>query len=72
MFSSALLDIAGQESEDEEDENPDERKPMRMMDRKIGCDEELSDSDDEGDNRRDNQNFKVCCVLCVVLLRVLM
>ena len=29
------------------------------MDKMITCDEELSDSDDEGDKRRDNQIHKV-------------
>jgi len=55
---STMPDDAFHESEDEDAMDPDDRKPQKLMDKVIGCDEELSDSDDEGDNRRDNHSFK--------------
>ena len=58
-MNPALLDDSFHNSEDEDADNPDERKPQRLMDKMIVCDEELSDSDDEGDKRRDNQIHKV-------------
>lgn len=31
---------------------------VRASDKRIACDEDLSDSEDEGDGRKDEQNFK--------------
>eukprot|EP00128_Syssomonas_multiformis_P015866 Colp12_sorted_trinity150504_noHs@8113 len=45
------------DSEDEED-NPDERISVRQSDTHIACDEEFSDSEDEGDDRRNEHNHK--------------
>jgi len=53
-----LVDIAGPEELDEEADNPDERNPERLADRRIECDEELSASEDETGGRQDNQSFK--------------
>ncbi len=41
---------------DAEEDNPDERVSQRDADRKIACDEELSDSDDESGGRRDHHS----------------
>eukprot|EP00698_Gefionella_okellyi_P003022 TRINITY_DN12847_c0_g1_i1.p1 TRINITY_DN12847_c0_g1~~TRINITY_DN12847_c0_g1_i1.p1 ORF type:complete len:480 (+),score=89.21 TRINITY_DN12847_c0_g1_i1:183-1442(+) len=43
------------ESDNEDNENPDQRLPQRALDARVRHDAELSDSDDEGDNRRDRQ-----------------
>ena len=52
------------EASDEEDGNPDERVSQRDTDRKIACDEELSDSDDESGGRRNVQTHAPSvCVL---------
>ncbi|BFZ64724.1 histone deacetylase [Saitoella coloradoensis] len=45
------------DDEDEEDDNPDERRNQRMMDKTIQRDDDLSDSEDEGEGgRRDIRN----------------
>lgn len=31
---------------------------VRASDKRIACDEDLSDSEDEGDGRKDDQNYK--------------
>eukprot|EP00048_Salpingoeca_helianthica_P022193 m.16932 g.16932 ORF g.16932 m.16932 type:complete len:483 (-) comp7000_c0_seq1:113-1561(-) len=43
---------------DEEEDNPDERVSQRAADRKIACEEELSDSDDESGGRRNAQSHR--------------
>jgi len=45
------------ENDDEDKEDPDNRRPQRLIDQKIAHNEELSESEDE-DGRRDNQSFK--------------
>lgn len=50
------LDI---EMEDEEEkQNPEERISIRASEKRICNENELSDSEDEGDNRRDNRTYK--------------
>uniref|UniRef100_T1J0A1 Histone deacetylase n=1 Tax=Strigamia maritima TaxID=126957 RepID=T1J0A1_STRMM len=44
-------DAIDNESEDEDKHNPDERVSIRASDKRIACDEEFSDSEDEGDRR---------------------
>ncbi|XP_046578074.1 probable histone deacetylase 1-B [Haliotis rubra] len=52
-------DAIQDDSEDEEKENPDERISIRASDKRIACDEDLSDSEDEdGIGRRDRMNYK--------------
>ena len=52
-------DAIPDDSEDEDKENPDERLSMRATDKRIACDEEFSDSEDEGEGgRTDKQNYK--------------
>jgi len=48
-------------TEDRDDDskiNPDERVSIRASDKRVAPDNELSDSEDEGDGRRD-QRFKL-------------
>jgi histone deacetylase 1/2 len=52
-----------EESDDEDDtkkNNPDERISIRASDKRIACEEEFSDSEDEGEsgNRRNRESFK--------------
>jgi hypothetical protein len=56
---AALVDPGVRDSDDEEGDDPDERKPQRVHDMMIACNEELSDSEDESDGRRDQQSHKV-------------
>jgi len=53
-------DAVNDESDDEDKANPDERISIRASDKRMACDEEFSDSEDEGEsgNRRDRANFK--------------
>ncbi|GBM58059.1 Histone deacetylase 2 [Araneus ventricosus] len=51
-------DAIDQESEDEDKENPDERISIRASEKRIACDEEFSDSEDEGDGRRDVRSHR--------------
>ena len=51
-------DGVGEESEDEDKVNPDERISIRASDKRLAPDNEYSDSEDEGDSRRDERNFK--------------
>ncbi|XP_006825578.1 putative histone deacetylase 1-B [Saccoglossus kowalevskii] len=44
---------ADSEGEEEEEEDNDKRISIRASDKRIACDEEFSDSEDEGDGRRD-------------------
>ena len=52
-----MVDIHRAETEDEDRDDPDDRRAQRLVDKKIACDEELSESEDE-DGRRDHQSFK--------------
>lgn len=46
-------------NEDEDKENPDERISIRASDKRIACDEDFSDSEDEGEGgKKDKQNYK--------------
>lgn len=51
-------DAIDQESEDEDKQDPDERISIRASEKRIAKDEEFSDSEDEGDNRKDIRNHK--------------
>jgi histone deacetylase 1/2 len=46
-------------NEDEDMLDPDERRPQRLLDRRVQADGELSDSDDEGEGgRRDHASHR--------------
>ena len=45
-------------SDDEDNANPDKGMSIHASNRHIKCDEEYSDSEDEGDGRKDNRNHK--------------
>lgn len=52
-------DAIKEDSDDESQHNPDERISIRASDKRITCDEEFSDSEDEGDGgRRHQESFK--------------
>ncbi|KAK7503977.1 hypothetical protein BaRGS_00004709 [Batillaria attramentaria] len=52
-------DALNDESEDEDRENPDSRISIRASDKRITCEEEFSDSEDEGEGgRRDRASYK--------------
>ncbi|KAK8722458.1 hypothetical protein OTU49_012222, partial [Cherax quadricarinatus] len=51
-------DGVAEESEDEDKASPDERISIRASDKRIAPDNEYSDSEDEGDGRRDERSFK--------------
>eukprot|EP00051_Salpingoeca_urceolata_P005905 m.78636 g.78636 ORF g.78636 m.78636 type:complete len:582 (-) comp14592_c0_seq3:190-1935(-) len=53
-----MVDIALQDSDNEDDDDPDTRISMRQTDKRVVCDEELSDSGDEGDDRKDAQSHR--------------
>lgn len=48
-------DAINDESDDEDKSNPDERISIRASDKRIAPDNEYSDSEDEGDSRRDQR-----------------
>lgn len=43
---------------DEDEEDPNDRRPQRLLDSRIQHDGELSDSEDEGDGRRDHASHR--------------
>jgi len=51
-------DAIDQESDDEDKQDPDERISIRASEKRIAKDEEFSDSEDEGDGRRDVRTHK--------------
>ena len=51
-------DAIDQESEDEDKQDGDERISIRASEKRIARDDEFSDSEDEGDGRRDNRSHK--------------
>ncbi|KAL8583786.1 Histone deacetylase 2 [Nucella lapillus] len=52
-------DALNDESDDEDRDSPDKRMSIRASDKRIVCEEEFSDSEDEGEGgRRDRANFK--------------
>lgn len=52
-------DAIKEDSDDESRTNPDERISIRASDKRITCDEEFSDSEDEGEGgRRHQESFK--------------
>lgn len=52
-------DAVNDESDDEDRENPDRRFSIRASDKRIACEEEFSDSEDEGEGgRRDRSSAK--------------
>ncbi|XP_033730831.1 probable histone deacetylase 1-B [Pecten maximus] len=58
QMSAIPEDALNDESDDEDKENPDTRVSIRANDKRIACDEEFSDSEDEGEGKRDRQNYK--------------
>lgn len=63
MFSLSLVaalpeDGIAEDSEDEDKESPDERISIRASDKRIVPQNEYSDSEDEGDNRREERSYK--------------
>lgn len=48
-------DAINEESDDEDKSNPDERISIRASDKRIAPENEYSDSEDEGDSRRDQR-----------------
>ena len=57
MVDDAIKD----ESDDEDDKknNPDERISIRASDKRIACEEDFSDSEDEGEGgRRNRESYK--------------
>lgn len=51
-------DAIDQESDDDDKQDPDERISIRASEKRIAHDEEFSDSEDEGDGRRDVKSHK--------------
>lgn len=51
----ALMDDLNQ---DEDEDEPNERRPQRLLDSRIQAHGELSDSEDEGDGRRDHTSHR--------------
>ncbi|XP_015783714.2 histone deacetylase 2-like [Tetranychus urticae] len=51
-------DAINDDSEDEDKQDPDERISIRASEKRIAKDEEFSDSEDEGDGRRDVRSHK--------------
>lgn len=52
-------DALNDESDDEDRDSPDKRMSIRASDKRITCEEEFSDSEDEGEGgRRDRANYK--------------
>ncbi|KAK4045708.1 histone deacetylase 1 [Daphnia magna] len=51
-------DAINEDSDEEDKSNPDERISIRASDKRIAPDNEYSDSEDEGDSRRDQRSFK--------------
>ncbi|XP_053207947.1 probable histone deacetylase 1-B isoform X2 [Panonychus citri] len=51
-------DALNEDSEDEDKQDPDERISIRASEKRIAKDEEFSDSEDEGDGRRDIRTHK--------------
>ena len=45
-------------SEDEDKVNPDERISIRASDKRVAPNNEYSDSEDEGDDRKDEKSFR--------------
>lgn len=58
FFIAIPEDGVAEESEDEDKASPDERISIRASDKRIAPDNEYSDSEDEGDGRRDERSFK--------------
>ncbi|MCL4129002.1 UNVERIFIED_CONTAM: hypothetical protein GTU68_063062 [Idotea baltica] len=51
-------DGVAEDSEDEDKESPDERISIRASDKRIAPQNEYSDSEDEGDGRREERSYK--------------
>lgn len=59
LLAAIPEDAIDAESEDEDKENPDERISIRASEKRIACDEEFSDSEDEGEGgRRDVRSHR--------------
>jgi hypothetical protein len=55
LITAIPEDAINDESDDEDKSNPDERISIRASDKRIAPDNEYSDSEDEGDGRRDQR-----------------
>ncbi|BFZ00137.1 hypothetical protein BsWGS_03178 [Bradybaena similaris] len=51
-------DALNDESDDEDKANPDQRISIRQADKRIACEEEFSDSEDEDGGRKDRREYK--------------
>jgi len=51
-------DLLNDENQDEDEDDPNERRPRRLLDSRRQADGELSDSDDEGGGRRDHMSHR--------------
>ena len=51
-------DAIDQDSEEEEKQDPDERVSIRASEKRVSKDDEFSDSEDEGDGRKDSRSTK--------------
>ena len=59
-------DAINDDSEDEDKSNPDERISIRASDKRIAPENEYSDSEDEGDSRRDKRYMLCFLHLCLI------
>jgi len=51
-------DLMNDENQGEDEDDPDERRPRRLLDSRRQADGELSDSDDEDDGRRNHMSHR--------------
>lgn len=58
QMSAIPEDALNDDSEEDDKQNPEERIPIRASDKHIQNEQEYSDSEDEGDGRRDRTNFR--------------
>lgn len=58
QMSAIPEDAVNEESEDEDKVNPDQRISIRQTDKRIACEEEYSDSEDEDGDRKDRRDHK--------------
>ena len=55
LFLAIPEDAINEDSDEEDKSNPDERISIRASDKRIAPDNEYSDSEDEGDSRRNQR-----------------
>lgn len=56
--SMPIDELMDDPNRDEDEDDPDDRRPRRLLDSRIQPDGELSDSEDEGDGRRDHASHR--------------